>query len=275
LRSKIQFKNIKHLGNIPLFFGGSILADRAIDGLAIVDNQKLIGELKFSDILKYIYPLRDSQKTPTDLLNVDILEIANRHPNIIKSSDRIKDVLNRIELTRLGIIHVVSDGDYVGSVSLHDFLECIANKKLDCDVDMRKIYSKPLVTVEKDATLNHIIKTMMDNNVRRVLLDHDGKYFIIDDRDVSNMIFSVNFSHKPFSEIFNNHMIVEDPIKKVEESKGLLSDIAQMIIDSEKKCLLVDNGSIITPWDVVVKGLKQAPKETVEQNFETLSISYR
>jgi len=60
----MQFKNIKHLRNIPLFFGGKILADRTIDVLPIVDNQKLVEEVKFLDILKYIYPPRDSQKNP-------------------------------------------------------------------------------------------------------------------------------------------------------------------------------------------------------------------
>ena len=64
---------------------------------------------------------------------------------------------------------IVVDGKFpIGIVTERDFVRRVIAKKLSLDTEISEIMSKPLITIESDASIRDAARMMIDNKIRRL-----------------------------------------------------------------------------------------------------------
>jgi len=82
-----------------------------------------------------------------------------------------KTVLEAAELMTLkevGDIVVIEIGKPMGIVTERDFVRRVIAKKKPLDTKISDVMSKPLITIEPDASLNEAARKMINNRIRRL-----------------------------------------------------------------------------------------------------------
>lgn len=181
----------------------------------------------------------------------------NPRPNIVGTRASLAEVLDRIEANRSASAFVVEDNKLLGYVGIMDIVRWIVKEKIAPEYSGLEIASSPLVTAPADTSLRRVIELMMDKYVRRVLLTRDGhEVGMVDDRVMTNIIFSGPNIARSFREMFNDSVSVHvRPVSRVRNRSSLLR-MARRIATQECRCILVEGHGIVTPWDVAVKGLR-------------------
>jgi CBS domain-containing protein len=78
--------------------------------------------------------------------------------------------------SHMGGCLIVMDGDVpVGIVTERDFVRRVVAKKLPLDTKISEIMSKPLVTVDADASLRDAARIMASNKIRRLAVLDQNK----------------------------------------------------------------------------------------------------
>ncbi len=244
--------------SVPAYFGATILSERAVDSLAVVDKG-LKGEVRFLDIMRYIYPRICSEETPEALFHINLEKIMNLRPNVATLNSSLLVMLMMIESSRTAQVFITQDSALVGYVNLTDVMKWLVHAQPENSPRAIDIATLDLVVAEKDAAVDEVFELMLGRYVRRILILEDGEPVgVIDDRALLNMIFGSGFSKKSFSEI------AQEPIKnyvkgitKIKNDATLI-EVAQEILRTESRCeVTTEDGFIITPWDTVIKGLNK------------------
>ncbi len=240
----------------PLYFGASMLGKREMDSIAIVDRGNLVGELRFLDIIRYLFRLKDTSQTPLELHNVDIQQVMSRTPNVARTDDTLQHLLSLIKKSGSGVVFIIDNSHLIGSISLIDILCWLVHSELQIDKRPTDIASDNLVYAQADARVEEIVQLMFNHYVRRIFAQHDGKLIgLIDDRGLNNKIFGGNHDYRKFNEIFKQP--ISDYVEKVSVMKrdAPLVVVIRAILDSKTRCVLLDGEWVITPWDLVIKTL--------------------
>jgi CBS domain-containing protein len=75
----------------------------------------------------------------------------------------------------VGCLVIVDGEEPVGIVTERDFVRRILAKKRPLDTKISEIMSKPLKTVDPDASLKEAARIMVDNKIRRLPVSKDNK----------------------------------------------------------------------------------------------------
>lgn len=243
--------------SVPLYFGATILGEKLIDSIAVMDHNRLLGELRFLDVMKPLYLLRDTEKTPEELLNTSVQKAMHQGPNTANQRATLLQLLRIIESSRSGSVFIVENSSLVGHVSLTDILGWIIRTKPRIDVKATDISTKGLVSASSDATLGEVMELMLDRYVRKVVLQEGSrKVSVVSDRGLTNMIFGSRHNRRSFKELFRQSVKGHDtPISSV-KGDASMSQVALAVVRTPSRCVILDDHGIITPWDVVIRGLR-------------------
>ncbi len=125
-------------------------------------------------------------------LNLTIRVKAAINRNII-SLDKDLSVKSAIKLmVRKNVGSVVITGERsepIGIVTERDILKSIAYRKTKPETKVEEIMSKPLISLEANATLGEAAEIMIKKKIRRLLATQNGKYIgIITQRDLQKLM---------------------------------------------------------------------------------------
>lgn len=101
---------------------------------------------------------------------------------------------------RIGCIVVVDKEKPVGIVTERDLLQKVVAKSLNASkVPINEIMSRPLITINEDASIFKAVRIMKRNNVRRLLVTEKSKFIgIITQKDLLRALaFHVLISFRP------------------------------------------------------------------------------
>jgi predicted transcriptional regulator len=215
-----------------------------------------VGELRFLDVLRQIYPRRNSTDTPEGLLRTGVEEAMNPRPNRVAPGASLADVLGKIEGSRTGSIFVLEDNRLLGYIGLIDIVRWLVDQQIASSSSL-EIASTPMFTLPLEASLRRVMELMMDKYIRRVVVTkNDKEVGLVDDRVLTNVVFAGRNVRKSFQEIFAEPVTpYVRPVTRVKSNASLL-DVARAIAAEECRCILTEGHGIITPWDVAVKGLR-------------------
>jgi CBS domain-containing protein len=77
----------------------------------------------------------------------------------------------------------------IGIVTERDILKSIAYRRTKPETKVVEIMSKPLISLEANATLGEAAETMIKKNIRRILVTQNDKYIgIITQRDLQRLM---------------------------------------------------------------------------------------
>jgi len=115
------------------------------------------------------------------------------------------------------------------------------------DFHISEIPKKKLITFDKDATFGDIIKLMLENRTRKILLEGTNQF--INDRIIIETIEKLNY-------LLNTDNFLDIPVSIVSLDKAKmvsddlsLSDISKIMYDMSQP-LIIHEERAISPWDI-------------------------
>jgi CBS domain-containing protein len=254
-----------------------------VDGLVVIDeNKKPIGRIGgkhiILNILKTGYP---------DWLKITALQIMDDFvgtTNMVSPLNRAVEIFDKTRFAFVPIItrrtansYSLEEEEAVASLSIRDILPLIA--KADLDGPIKDICS-PLVSVDKNTSIRSAIDLMIKHGIRNIGITGDDKgndkrnnnnnnynnktklLRIINDRKILEFLLSHNgrkIMHNNgiagLADIGTiNHLEMIVPMKVKYDTTR--SRAAELLMDIRNPCLILEDNSIVSPWDIVMKTLR-------------------
>ncbi len=113
-------------------------------------------------------------------MNTKVKEIMNSKLETIKPDATVYDAIEKLVDKRMRSIIVLpkDDKDVYGVITVRDIVFKILSKNLDPHkIKIEEIASKPVISIDKETELGHLIKLMEKFNIARVFV-HEGRELI-------------------------------------------------------------------------------------------------
>jgi len=211
------------------------------DSVLVRDDTKPIGVIGGREIIQGVY------KNPTsdffEMKQVD--EIADKRLNVVTPDTTLKElILLWKEVGRAFAVVDMGNDDY-SVISVKKLLEIGINNSFDFHIS--EIPKKKIITFDRDATFGNIIKLMLENRTRKILLEGTDQF--INDRIIIEAI-------EKFDYLLGNDNFLDIPVSVVslENAKVVsddlnLSEISKIMYDMSQP-LIIHEDRVISPWDV-------------------------
>jgi CBS domain-containing protein len=104
----------------------------------------------------------------------------------VKNNVSVVEAVSVMVKNDIGAVVVTKNRKPVGILTERDILKkCCPGKLCGRDLEVEKIMSAPIITIEADASLGKAAMLMSDNKIRRLLVTEKGKIVgIITEKDV-------------------------------------------------------------------------------------------
>jgi CBS domain-containing protein len=172
---------------------------------------------------------------------------------VCKFDDTIEKVLKVWERTRFGDA-VVKEGDAWNLLTLADVVGLMGNAMIDADLPVEELGSKK-VTVSPGSSILEAIKLMVKTNMRRLFIEGRGPEFV-SDRLIVSHLFSPESLEKARDHPSNwtrGSISLAGTKKAPSCPHGSTRDAANAIGEAPDDCLALDDTSVVSRWDLVMK----------------------
>jgi len=174
----------------------------------------------------------------------------------IDGRKELETLLRIFEKTKFGFAWVESNR-LGGFASLRDLIELYERGIVATKLTAREVAS-PIFSLSKNTKIKSVLQEMFNRRIRRIFVS--GNKGLVTDRTIINYVFSSSrlsaASRKPES-LLEAKLGDLDLLEPVQVSGRVpIRDAAVSMRESSENCL-VCNGSVITPWDLLMKPLIQ------------------
>ena len=211
------------------------------DSVLIRDGTKPIGVIGGREIIRGVY------KNPSsDFFEMQqVEEITDRRLNVVTADTSLNILISLWkEVGRAFAVVNMGNDDY-SVISVKKLLEIGVNNETEFPIS--EIPKKKIITFEKDATFGDIMKLMLENKTRKILLEGTSQF--INDRIIIETI-------EKFEYLLHTENFLEIPVSTVslEEatvvSENLsISEISKIMFEMSHP-LVIHDDRVISPWDV-------------------------
>lgn len=211
------------------------------DSVVVREGTKPIGMIGGREIIQGVY------KNPSsDFFEMNMVEdITDNRLNVVTPDTTLKELISLWKAVgrAFAIINIGND-DY-SVVSAKKILEIGINSNSDFHIS--EIPKKKIITFEKNATFGDVMKLMLKNKTRKILLKGTNQF--INDRIIIETIEKFDFLLGQ-----DNFLSIPISVVNLEESKVIsddlsLSDISKIMYDISHP-LVIHEDRVISPWDI-------------------------
>lgn len=123
-------------------------------------------------------------------LTVRVKAAINRDIITLDKDLSVKSAIKLMVRKNIGSVVITGEGSKpIGIVTERDILKSIAYRKTKPETKVEEIMSKPLISLEANATLGEAAETMIRKKIRRLLVTQNDKYIgIITQRDLQRLM---------------------------------------------------------------------------------------
>lgn len=123
-------------------------------------------------------------------LTVRVKAAINRDMITLDKDLSVKSAIKLMVRKNIGSVVITGEGSKpIGIVTERDILKSIAYRKTKPETKVEEIMSKPLISLEANATLGEAAETMIKKKIRRLLVTQNDKYIgIITQRDLQRLM---------------------------------------------------------------------------------------
>lgn len=222
-----------------------------VDGLVVIDGKRPIGRIGGQHIVSYILQHEDGwfQSTAS--------QIMSHWPSIVEASEPLSVALDVFAKTRFGFVPITLEDRVATTLSIRDILRALTGKLV---TPVREL-SSSLISVKYNTSIRKALELMVEKGIRNLLVrsENNEDIGLINDRKILEFLLS-----------YEGRRLIAGPMRLDAVSVDLL-DIAapkyvkqnipacmaaEFLSDINTPCLLLHSNRIVTPWDVVMKGLK-------------------
>lgn len=237
--------------NVRLIDADLISNSKHIDILAIISNSKLIGDIRFREIITYLYSHSTSEKTLKEILNIQISTLMNK--NIIKISinDDFNNIFQKLKDSKNKIVFLTdSDDSLQGYISISDLVPW-ALKIIPSSSTINDHFPyQDLIFAYPHNTISDISELMINHRIRRVVIKGEPLK-IMDYQSLKRMITNRNYYNETVKSFFA--LPVENLTNDVVRinSNSQIQDLSRLFTQGVD-CFVTENDRIITSWDIVM-----------------------
>ncbi|MFQ5475810.1 MAG: CBS domain-containing protein [Nitrosopumilus sp.] len=211
------------------------------DSVVVRDETNPIGVVGGREIIRGVY------KNPaSDFFEMNqVADIVDSRLNVVTSDTSLNKLISLWkEVGRAFAIVDLGNDDY-SVISVKKLLEIGVNSTSEFHIS--EIPKKKMITCSKDATFGEIMKLMLENKTRKILLEETNQF--INDRIIIETIEKMDY-------LINTENFLDIPasVTSPEEAKVVsddlsLSDISKMMFEMSHP-LVIHEDSPISPWDI-------------------------
>jgi CBS domain-containing protein len=236
-----------------------------VDGLVVLnDNNGAAGTIGGRHIAEYILYHQKS-----DWPAASASDIMTRFDSTVEADHSLTVALDIFAKTEFAFVPVTIDNTVVTSLSVRDLLKIIPALRLDTPI---RELSSSLIAIDGKTSIGNALEIMLEQGVRSLAVreaeENTGAKTaaaapsILNDRKILEFLISHDGRQALISkgvmqlfEIEVNTLDLQEPI--VVDPDTSASTAAGLFDVSVPFLLLDQQNSILTPWDVVMKGLKK------------------
>ncbi len=227
-----------------------------VDGLVVVDGKVPVGRIGSHHLIRFIidHPDRWTSAVAADIMLDD--------DSVLDAAEPLEKALNIFKSTRFAFVPVSINESVATTLSLRDSLRVgsyllknlpaysLASQLVSVsgDISIGKSLEimlekgiRNLGVVERDTNLPEGIKVVNDRKILEFLMSHEGNNIIATMGTKGLYGLSV--------------MGLDLPQARMADKSITASAAAELLADVGTPCLMLSGDKIITPWDVIIKGL--------------------
>lgn len=222
-----------------------------VDGLVVIDNHKAIGIIGGRHTIEYIlYHQRDwLHAVASSIMSQPVLTL---------EADRL--LINALELfgkTGFAFAPITINQSVVTTLSVRDVLRVAINSKLETPIGE---LSSRAITTTINSSIGSALELMLEEGVRSLIVRDNHRMAILNDRQILEYLLSHEgrkaIASKGLEGLYETEIGTLSPADALRvESTTPASQAAEHLLHVNIPCLLLGDDAIVTPWDVVMKGL--------------------
>ncbi len=223
-----------------------------VDGLVVLDSHKAVGIIGGRHTIEYILY---HQK---DWLNGTASNIMSHPVCSLDAGRLLNDALDIFNETEFAFVPITIDQNVVTTLSVRDVLRVAVESKLETPI--REISSRVIVTSNK-ASIGSALELMLEEGVRSLIVNDNSIKTVLNDRMILEYFLSYRgrqaISSRGLEGLYGIDISVLNPenVRRV-EGETPASVAAVHLLDVNIPCLLLGDDAVVTPWDIVMKGLR-------------------
>ncbi len=137
-----------------------------------------------------------------------VRDIMEKNVITIEHDKTVLDASNILKEKEISFLVIMQDGKPSGVVSERDIVRKItAEDKLASQVKLEEIMSKKFKWVEPDTAIEDVVQKMLNNNIRRMIILHDG--------NLAGVITQTNLT-----EFLRSKILINGTIENIETEKN-------------------------------------------------------
>ena len=211
------------------------------DSIMVRDGPAPVGVIGGREIIQGVY------KNPSsDFFEMNLVEdITDRRLKITTPDASLKELVSLWRDVKRAFAVINTGHDDYSVVSAKKLLEIGMNSNVDFNIS--EIPKKDIVTFDEDASFGDVIKLMLENKCRKILLE--GTTQFINDRMIIETIEKFNYllGKENFLNIPVNILTFENAKVISEDMK--LSNISKIMYEMPHP-LVIHDDHVISPWDI-------------------------
>jgi len=211
------------------------------DSIVVRDETKPIGVIGGREIIRGVY------KNPTsDFFETNqVADIADSRLNVVTVDTSLNKLISLWKDVGRAFAVIDMGNDDYSVISVKKLLKIGINSTSDFHIS--EIPQKKIITFEKDATFGDIMKLMLENKTRKILLE--GTTQFINDRIIIETIEKLDYllDTEKFLEIPVNVVSLEDATVVSDDLS--LSEVSKIMYEMQHPLVIHEN-TVISPWDI-------------------------
>ncbi len=223
-----------------------------VDGLVVLEGKKPVGRIGGQHIIRYILQHQEGwfQSTASQLMS--------QPPSVVEASDPLSVALDIFSKTRFAFVPITIDDRVATSLSVRDVLRVAASKLVTPVGEL----SSQLVSVGHSTSIEKALELMLEKGIRNLAVRNENNGTrVINDRRILEFLLSYEGRRVIASPMGLDAVsvdLLDMPAPKYVKRSMSGGIAAEFLSDVNTPCLLLPNDLIVTPWDIVMKGLAKA-----------------
>jgi CBS domain-containing protein len=221
-----------------------------VDGLVVLEGHKTLGLIGGRHAIEYIlYHWREWMKGIAS-------DVMIKSFSALDSDRRLVDALDIFVKSEFAFVPITFDQKVVTTLSMRDALRVVIDSKLETPIS--EISSQAITTSTK-SSIGSALETMLEQNVRSLIVDDGDEISVVNDRLVLEYLLSHNCrqaTSEGLQELYGVEIgaLVPEKVQNI-DAEAPASLAADRLLNSHAPCLYMEGKAIVTPWDIVIKGL--------------------
>lgn len=222
-----------------------------VDGLVVLDGHKAVGIIGGRHTIEYIlYHQKDwLQGTASSIMSHSVFALDSGRP--------LNDVLDIFSRTGFAFVPITINQKVVTALSVRDVLRLAIEPKLNMPIGQ---LSSQIIAIKSNSSIGGALELMLEQGVRSLIVNDNERTAVLNDRMMLEYLLSYRgrqaISSKGLEGLFEIDVSALDPVEAIHaDIETPASVAAERLLDVNTPCLLLGTDSIVTPWDIVMKGL--------------------